>query len=70
MKTLTIDRLEGIYAVCRDQDKKFFAIEISELPKGAAPGDVLTVDDEAGTVSVDAEATAAAKRRTQKKDRA
>lgn len=68
MKTLTIDRLEGIYAICRDKDKKFFAIEISELPKGAAPGDVLAVDEEAGTVSVDAEATAA-KRKAQKDGR-
>lgn len=69
MRTLTIDRLEGIYAICRDKDKKFFAIESSELPKGAAPGDVLTVDDEAGTVAADAEATAA-KRKAQKSSRA
>lgn len=65
MRTLTIDRLEGIYAICHDKDKKFFAIESSELPKGAVPGDVLTVDDETGTVAVDAEATAA-KRKAQK----
>lgn len=68
MRTLTIDRLEGIYAICRDKDKKFFAIELSELPKGAAPGDVLAVDDEAGTVSIDAETTAA-KRKAQKNGR-
>lgn len=65
MRTLTFDRLEGIYAICRDQDKKFFAIESSELPKGAVPGDILSVDDEAGTVSIDSAATAA-KRKAQK----
>lgn len=63
MKTLTIDRLEGIYAICRDAEKKYFALELSELPKNVAPGDVLTVNDEAGTVSLNAEATAARKKR-------
>lgn len=56
MRTLTIDRLEGIYAICKDKEKKFFAIELSELPKGVAPGDVLSVDDESGTVQVIEEA--------------
>ncbi|HBG55762.1 MAG TPA: DUF3006 domain-containing protein, partial [Ruminococcaceae bacterium] len=48
MKKLTIDRLEGKFAICRDADRKWFAIEISELPKGAAAGSSLTVDDERG----------------------
>ncbi|HAH78124.1 MAG TPA: DUF3006 domain-containing protein [Ruminococcaceae bacterium] len=56
MKKLTIDRLEGKFAICRDADRKWFAIEISELPKGAAAGSSLTVDDERGTLSLAAEA--------------
>lgn len=59
MKTLTISRMEGIYAICEDKDQNLFAIEISELPKGAASGDVLQVDDAEGTLSVDLEATEA-----------
>jgi hypothetical protein len=57
MKTLTIDRFEGTYAICEDSDKKFFAIEITEMPKGAKEGDVLNVDDAQGTLSINVEAT-------------
>lgn len=53
MKTLTIDRLEGIYAICTDKEKRYFAIPVSELPQGAAAGDKLTVDDEEGAVSLE-----------------
>lgn len=52
MKTLKIARLEGIYAICQDKDGKFFAIQTGELPQGAAAGDLLDVDDEAGTLAV------------------
>ena len=64
MKKLTIDRLEGIYALCADENQKFFAIELSELPKGAKAGDVLSVNDEEGTLSVDEAASAARKKKT------
>lgn len=63
MKTMTISRLEGIYAICEDQDQKYYAIEISELPKGAAAGDVLQVDDVEGTLTIDREATVAKKKK-------
>ena len=52
MRKLIIDRLEGTYAICRDKKRKFFAIEVSELPKGAKAGNFLTVDDENGTLSL------------------
>lgn len=56
MKTLTIDRMEGIYAICTDtaqKDKqKFFGIQISELPNGAAAGDTIQVDDETGSLTL------------------
>lgn len=63
MKTLTISRLEGIYAICEDENQKFFAIEISELPAGAAAGDVLKVDDEEGALSIDHKAAAGKKKK-------
>ncbi len=56
MKTLTIDRMEGIYAICTDKaqkDKqKFFGIQVSELPSGAAVGDTIEVDDETGSLTL------------------
>lgn len=58
MKTLTIDRMEGIYAICTDQaqaqkDKqKFFGIQISELPSGASVGDRIEIDDETGSLNL------------------
>lgn len=59
MRTLIIDRIEGIYAICTDKaqkvskDKqKFFGIHVSELPKGASVGDTVEVDDESGTLNL------------------
>ncbi|MCI2035660.1 MAG: DUF3006 domain-containing protein [Oscillospiraceae bacterium] len=52
MKTLTVQRMEGIYAICRDKDRKLFAIQISELPQGTAAGDLISVDDISGTLTV------------------
>ena len=56
MKKMIIDRFEGIYAICEDRDKAFFAIEQSELPAGVKVGDVLKITDE-GTLEIDAEET-------------
>lgn len=52
MKTIKIERIEGIYAICEDCNHKFYAIETSELPESASKGDILTVDDEMGTLTV------------------
>lgn len=59
MRTLIIDRIEGIYAICSDKaqkvpkDKqKFFGIHVSELPQGASAGDTVEVDDESGTLNL------------------
>ena len=57
MKTLTIDRFEGNYAICEDKEQKFFAIDISELPKNVHEGDVLDVNDNEGTISINSELT-------------
>ncbi len=67
MKMLTIDRFEGTYAICEDGEQKYFAIEISELPQGAKEGDVLDIDDNEGTLSINAEATAQKRSRAKKK---
>ena len=63
MKTLKIERLEGIYAICTDkaqadkaqkekEKQKFFGIQISELPSGAAAGDTVEIDEETGTLTI------------------
>lgn len=62
MKSLTIDRFEGTYAICEDKEKKMFAIEKSELPDKAGEGDVLSISNE-GVITVDKEET---KRRREK----
>lgn len=56
MRTLTIDRIEGIYAICTDKTQKdkqkFFGIQVSELPQGVSAGDTLEVDDDSGTLAL------------------
>lgn len=60
MKALKIERLEGIYAICTDktqaqkekEKQKFFGIQISELPSGAAAGDTVEIDEETGTLTI------------------
>lgn len=62
MKTITISRMEGIYAICEDKNQKYYAIEIAELPKGAKVGDVLIVDDVEGTLTIHEKETAGNKK--------
>ncbi|MCI5651318.1 MAG: DUF3006 domain-containing protein [Ruminococcus bromii] len=68
MKRITIDRFDGIYAICEDKDKVFFAIELSELPKGAKSGDVLLITDE-GTLEIDVEETERRRQRVLEKQK-
>ena len=46
MKQLVIDRFDGKYAICTDSEKKFFAIELGELPQGAKVGSTLHITEE------------------------
>lgn len=61
MKILTIDRFEGVYAICEDKDGAKFAINIKELPEGAKEGTCLKISDD-GTLSIDEELTASKKK--------
>lgn len=56
MKKMIIDRFDGVYAICEDKDKAFFAIDQTELPAGAKAGDVLVITDD-GTLQIDVEET-------------
>ena len=68
MKRITIDRFDGIYAICEDRDKAFFALELSELPKDAKSGDVLLITDE-GTLEIDVEETERRRQRVLEKQK-
>ncbi|HIV46572.1 MAG TPA: DUF3006 domain-containing protein [Candidatus Acutalibacter stercorigallinarum] len=68
MKQLVIDRFEGKYAICEDSDQKYFAIELSELPKEAKPGCVLQITDE-GELRLDEEETQRRRQRILDKQR-
>ncbi len=65
MKKLSIDRFDGKYAICEDDDRRVFAIERSEIPKEAKRGDVLSISDE-GEITIDEQETKARKKRIKK----
>ncbi|MGN0474968.1 MAG: DUF3006 domain-containing protein [Acutalibacteraceae bacterium] len=58
MRKLTVDRFDGIYATCEDDERKMFAIPTAELPANVREGDKLEIDND-GVITVNAEATAA-----------
>lgn len=63
MKWLSVDRMEGSYVICEDEEKKIFAIEKSEAPDEVAEGDVLCITDE-GKLIIDREETRKRKKKT------
>ena len=68
MKKMIIDRFDGVYAICEDKDKAFFAIDQTELPSGANVGDVLMITDD-GSLVIDAEETERRRNRMLEKQR-
>lgn len=67
MKKLTVDRFDGIYAICEDNERKMFAIPTAELPANVREGDKLEINDE-GIITVNAEATAADRKAVRAKE--
>lgn len=61
MKNLIIDRFEGGFAICEDENGEFFGIDIKEVPQSAKEGSVLTINQE-GQLTLNEEET---KKRTQ-----
>lgn len=66
MRTLTIDRFEGKFAICEDMDEKYFGIDLAELPQGAKEGDILEISED-GTLSINVDATKARRDKIKKK---
>lgn len=65
MMMLSIDRFDGVYAICEGDDEKLYAIEKSELPKGSKPGDVLRLSSD-GSLTLDEDETKRRKERIKK----
>ena len=68
MKQLIIDRFEGKFAICEDKEQKYFAIEVEELPQGAAEGSVLEITNE-GELQLNQDETQARRERIAAKQR-
>lgn len=59
-----IDRFEGNYAVCEDENKNMVNIERNKLPLPAKEGDVLSV--EGNDIKIDIQETEARKQKIKK----
>ncbi len=56
MKKLSIDRIEGEFAICEDGNKKLYEISAKKLPIGLKEGDVIIVQEN-GNIIFDEEET-------------
>lgn len=62
---LSIERFDGDYAICQDDNEKLHEIKISKLPKKTKPGDVLKVSSD-GKLVLDMTETLSRKKRIRK----
>lgn len=67
MRHLTVDRIDGIYVICEDKDRKMFAIPKGELPANLREGDKLDIDDE-GIITINGKAAEAARANVRRKE--
>lgn len=56
MERYVVDRFEGLYAICENEEKEFIHIEIEVLPPLVKEGDCLYINED-GVYSIDYEAT-------------
>lgn len=67
--TIVVDRFEGKYAICEDEECACYAIDLSDLPSGLKNGSVLIVSDD-GTITYDEGETLRRRQRIAEKQRA
>lgn len=60
-----IDRIEGLYALCEDEDNLVVSISLEELPPFAKEGDILIIQD--GVCLVDKANTTRRRKQIQRK---
>jgi len=53
-RPLIVDRFEGGFAVCEQEDGSMVDVDMKLLPKGTKEGDVLRVDNGVYTIDTDA----------------
>ena len=66
MKHYIIDRFEGIYAICEQEDKTMISIRKDQFPSGVKEGDCI-IRKENGTFLIDVSETKSRKDRIRKK---
>lgn len=52
MRKLVVEKTEGTYTICVDKEKKYFAIETSEIPEAVKAGDKISITDD-GVIAVE-----------------
>lgn len=52
---LTVDRIEGDFAVCEKPDRTHLNIPLADLPEGTSEGSVIILQDGVFTLDSDAE---------------
>lgn len=62
---VSIDRFEGIYAICEDDKCRLYAIERGELPREVKEGSIIELSD-SGDIVIDEEATKLRRERIKK----
>lgn len=68
MRELIVDRFEGTYCICEDKERNTFALPVADLTEEVAVGDILMIDDENGTVTIDKAATERRREEIRKKE--
>ncbi|NLO09150.1 MAG: DUF3006 domain-containing protein [Clostridiales bacterium] len=66
MKKYIVDRLEGLYAVCENEEKEFLNIRIDLLPPETKEGDCLYTNED-GVYVIDYETTEENRKRIRSK---
>ena len=67
MRHLTVDRIDGVYVICEDKERKMFAIPKGELPTNLKEGDKIDINSD-GVVSVNGKATEASRANVRRKE--
>lgn len=66
MRKYIIDRFEGSYAICENEEKEFMSIKVELLPPDAKEGDSLYINED-GVYYIDYETTEENRKRIRSK---
>jgi translation elongation factor P/translation initiation factor 5A len=66
MKRYVVDRFEGLYAICENEEKEFLNIKIEDLPPETKEGDCIYINED-GIYFIDYETTEENRKRIRSK---